>query len=313
MTLHTELDTYLTQRRSMGYQLTTAEYLLRQFCDWLAERSKSDSFTIEDAVAWARDRPQASPVWSAQRLTAVRPFAAWLNARTGDISCIPAGLLPARTTRREPYIYTQHDLDQMLTACPQHFSNQRVADTMATIIGLLAATGLRIGEALRLRVADLDIQAHVLTVHATKHPLDRVVPLHPTTTTALIDYLTSPARLATCPAADGPIFVNQRGTAFVSATIEQHFRSLTTAIGLRHDGRPPPRLHDLRHTFATRHMIAAYRAGTDPARTLGLLATWLGHTGIEHTYWYLSAAPELLTAAARRLEPTPQSAERNPS
>lgn len=117
MGLHEELGTYLAQRRRLGFQLKTTENLLRQFCDWLASTGKTDTFTIDDAVQWARDRPGAAPMWWSQRLTAVRPFAAWLNARGADIPLIPTGLLPVTTTRREPFIYSQTDLDHLLVAC----------------------------------------------------------------------------------------------------------------------------------------------------------------------------------------------------
>lgn len=302
--LHRELDSYLAQRRALGFKLTTSEYLLRQFLAWLETQGGCDSFTVDDAISWAREPKLAAPVWWSQRLTAIRPFAAWLNANGLGIPVIPSGLLPVRSTRRVPFIYSQRDLDRILTACPLFFTNRRVAATMVMIIGLLAVTGLRIGEALRLEVPDLEVGEDLLLVRATKKPLDRLVPLDPSTTSALVEYLALPERVATRPSPVGPIFVNYRGKGFTTASIEQYFRALVAALGLVQDGQPSPRLHDLRHTFATRHMIAAYRNGTDPARTLGLLSTWLGHTGPEHTYWYLSAVPELLAAAAGRLEPT---------
>lgn len=302
MSLHGDLDVYLAQRRALGFRLATSEYLLRGFCGWLENHGKVDTFTIDDAVRWARDRPDTAPVWWSQRLTAVRPFAAWLNASGADVPVIPAALLPTRTTRRIPFIYSQDDLDRLLTACPLLFANPRVAATMRTIIGLLAVSGLRIGEALRLTVPDLDTDTNVLTVRGTKTPLDRLVPLDPSTTAALLEYMNLPQRLATHPSPTGPIFVNHHGSRFVLETIEQHFRALVDALDLTPPGQHRPRLHDFRHTFATGHMIAAYTHGGDPARTLTLLSTWLGHTSAEHTYWYLTAVPELLAAAAARLE-----------
>lgn len=307
MSLHDDLDVYLAQRRVLGFQLKPTEYLARQFCGWLELRGKTDTFTIDDAVTWARDRPDAAPVWWSQRLTAVRPFAAWLHASGADIPIIPAALLPTGTTRREPFIYSQTDLERLLIACPLFFANVRVAATMRTIIGLLAATGLRIGEALRLTIPDFDVTEHLLLIRGTKTPLDRLVPLDPTTTRALLDYVNLPERAATNPSPIGPIFVNNRGSAFVINTIDQHFRALLDAVELTSPSQPRPRLHDLRHTFVTGHMIAAYTRGTNPARTLTLLSTWLGHTSPEHTYWYLSAVPELLAAAAGRLEPEGES------
>lgn len=266
-------------------------------------------FTIDQAVQWATQPRDARPVWWSQRLTAVRPFAAYLNAAGARTPIIPKGLLPVRTTRCAPYIYSQSDLDRLLDGCSSFFTTVRVAATMHTIIGLLAATGLRIGEAARLRITDLDADQDVLTIYGTKRPLDRLVPIHPSTTTALLAYINLPERLATHPATGGPIFVNAAGSGFVIETIEQHFRALADSLQLSVPGQRRPRLHDLRHTFATGHMVAAYTHGADPARTLGLLSTWLGHTALENTYWYLSAVPELLAAAAQRLEPDIEQSE----
>lgn len=286
MNVHGHLDTYLAQRRALGFQLKTTEYLLRQFCHWLGAHGKSDLFTIDDAVQWARSRPNAAPVWWSQRLNAVRPFAAWLTANGIDVPRIPAGLLPVGTTRRTPYIYSQTDLNRLLDACDVFFSHPRVAVTMRTIIGPLAVTGLRIGETIRLEIPDLDTTGNVLLVRGTKTPLDRLIPLDPATTQELVAYINHQARQATHPSLVGPLFVNNRGTVFAIETIEQHFAALVDHLRLTMPGQPRPRLHDLRHTFATRHMIAAYTNDANPARTLTLLSTWLGHTTPEHTYWY---------------------------
>jgi integrase len=294
----------LIARRRLGFQLKTSEYLLRQFCNWLAAHGSTEVFTIDQAVQWATEPHDRQPIWWSQRLTAVRPFAAYLNAAGTEVPIIPKALLPSRTTHCTPFIYSQSDLDRLLDGCSVFFTNGRVAATMRTIVGLLAATGLRIGEAIRLNIADLDTEQNVLTVYGTKTPLNRLVPVHPSTTAALLAYIHLPERLATHPSPTGPIFVNAKGGGFVTETIEQHFAALVDSLQLRAPERRRPRLHDLRHTSATGHMIAAYRRGTNPARTLGLLSTWLGHTGPEHTYWYLSAVPELLAAAAERLEPS---------
>jgi integrase len=303
MTLREELNSYLVARRSLGYKLTRSEYLLGQFCGWLAARGKPDSFTIDDAVAWAREPASAQPVWWSQRLTVLRPFAAYLNACGADVPVIPRALLPAVTTRATPFIYSQADLDALIGACPAVFANARVAATVRVIIGLLAATGIRIGEAVHLAVPDFDAGNDVILVRGRKTPLDRLVPVDPTTTAVLAGYLAMPERLATRPDPAGPIFVNYKGTGFSIETIEQYFKRLTRAAGVEPRGRARPRLHDLRHTFATSQMAAAYRSGGDPQRTLSLLATWLGHTHVADTYWYLSASPQLMAMAAERLGP----------
>jgi integrase len=153
-----------------------------------------------------------------------------------------------------------------------------------------------------LKVPDFDAGNDVILVRGRKTPLDRLVPVDPTTTAELAGYLAMPERLATRPDPAGPVFVNYMGTGFGIEMIEQYFKRLTRAAGLEPRGRARPRLHDLRHSFATAQMAAAYRNGGDPQRTLSLLATWLGHTHVADTYWYLTASPQLMALAAERLD-----------
>jgi integrase len=301
-TLRDHLAEYLAMRRELGYQLDKLELLAGQFCDWLSTADKT-TFTITDAVTWARLPGEADPTWWAIRLGAVRTFAAYLHAIGVDVAVPPRGMLPVRTRRSlTPYIYSQQDLNMLLDACPRVFTRELVTATMRTVIGLLAASGMRIGEVLRLRPADIDPSAGVLTVRASKNGADRLVALHDSTIAALTAYQRLPARIATGPHSDGPLLVTTGGAGYHRTTIETHFGKVVAAAGLPPRGRSRPRLHDLRHTFATAHMAAAYRAGTDPQRTLTLLATWLGHTSAAHTYWYLTATPELMALAANRID-----------
>jgi integrase len=160
---------------------------------------------------------------------------------------------------------------------------------------------LRIGEALNLQVDDLDVDNHLLRIKAAKSA-ERLVPVHPSTTTALQQYIALPARTATHPDPHGPVFVTAKGTGYLYVSFLRLFRTVSIVAGLTPRGRARPRPHDLRHTFATAHMTAAYHRGGDPERVLSLLATWLGHTDAAHTYWYLTATSELMTLAADRLE-----------
>jgi integrase len=180
-----------------------------------------------------------------------------------------------------------------------------MARTMSTIIGLLATTGMRIGEAIALDEPDFDPEGMTLTIRSAKFGKDRRLPLDPTSVECLEGYLNLLQRRAVQPDHVGPIFIMSKGTRPHRGTIESYFHHMTIAAGLRPQGNSRPRPHDLRHSFATRAMINAYQTGADPARTLTLLATWLGHTSPANTYWYLSAAPELMELAAKRLEPQP--------
>ena len=228
--------------------------------------------------------------------------AVYLNANGVEVPIIPSGLLPAKKPRAVPFIYSQTDIDALLAACDTEFDDERVAKTVRTVIGLLAAMGLRISEALNLQVDDIDFDNDVLMIKASKSA-DRLVPIHPSSTTALRQYIAAPARTATHPDPHGPVFVTSKGTGYVYVSFFALFKRAREAAGLTPRGRARPRLHCLRHTFATAHMTAAYAHGGDPDRVLTLLATWLGHTDAAHTYWYLTATGELMALAAGMLEP----------
>jgi integrase len=301
-TLRERLEEYLAMRRLLGFQLDDIERQVGLFCTWLEARGNARTFTIDDAVTWARLNPDAHPSWWATRLSLVRRFAAYLNANGVDVPIIPSGLLPARKPRAVPYIYTQEDVDALLAACDTEFVDERVAVTVRTVIGLLVATGLRISEALNLAVDDIDFDNDVLVVKAAKSH-QRLVPVHPSTTTALSQYIALPARTATNPDPHGPVFVTAKGTGYVYVSFFALFKRAREVAGLVPRGRARPTLHCLRHTFATAHMTAAYAHGGDPDRVLSLLATWLGHSDAAHTYWYLTATGELMTLAAGMLEP----------
>lgn len=306
MTLREQLDEYLVMRRTLGFGLNDMQRQVGLFITWLQAQGQEQTFTIDQAVTWARLNPDAHPSWWATRLSLVRRFAAYLHATGVDVPIIPTGLLPAKKPRAVPFIYSQDDIDALLAACASEFTDERIAATAATIIALLACTGLRISEALNLGVDDIDTDQDVLHIKAAKSG-ERLVPVHPTTTAALIEYIALPARTATGPDPHGPVFVTNKGTGYVYISFFALFKRVRHTAGLTPRGRARPRLHDLRHTFATAHMSASYAHHRDPERTLSLLATWLGHSDAAHTYWYLSATGELMTQAANLLDPQPDS------
>lgn len=300
--LQAALGDYLARRRALGHALVEEERLARRFLEWLWGAGHTGAgFTAADAVRWARGEENTfARSYQGQRLGAVRGLARYCRAIGMDVDVPPGNALPTGRQRRRPHIYTQDEIDALMACCPHVFREPLVGATMTHIIGLLAVTGMRIGEALRLRVQDVDTNAGTVLIRANKHGPDRRVPLHPTTLAALADYRTSPDRRAAGPRPDGPLFVTVRGTGYQRNSVESHFGRVRDAAGLTWQG-PTPSLHDLRHTFTTRAMIAAYTShGTDPAVTLGLLATWLGHADPAHTYWYVEAVPELLALAASR-------------
>lgn len=303
--LWTALEAYLAQRRALGFRLFEEERHAQRFLEWLpANADPSAGFTVTQALSWAHGDGSLKNSYQRQRLSAVRGLARYCHAIGLDVQVPPAKALPVTRDRRRPHIYTPDEVDALIDACQHAFTHPLVRATMAAVIGLLAVTGMRPGEALRLRPGDINADDATMLIRANKHGPDRLIPLHPTTVDALAAYLSNPQRHAVTPALEGPLFVTIRGKAYQRATVEDHFQRIRAATGITWEGTPPC-LVDLRHTFATRQMIRAYTTdGGNPAATLGLLALWLGHSDPSHTYWYVQAVPELLALAAHRVDTT---------
>jgi integrase len=293
-------EEYLAIRRSLGYKLTWQGRVLSQLIDYLEDTGAS-VLTTSAAVAWARTTPNGSPLWWSQRLAVARGFARHLQALDPRTEVPATDLLPARFRRTVPHLYSQAEIDGLMQAARTIRSPLRAA-TYETLIGLLAVTGMRVGEAIGLDRDDVDMDAAVLAVLHGKNNRSREVPLHPTTVEALKTYASLREEL--CPQPASPSFlVSVAGTRLDYRSVWREFDRLRRRCSL--GGRPgsrPPRLHDLRHTFVLRTLLNWYRAGTDVGAQLPLLSTFLGHVDPSCTYWYFEAAPELLALAARRLE-----------
>lgn len=290
---------YLAVRRAMGYKLERTEKLLGQFVDFL-DGAGLHTVTVEAAVAWATLPVDVGTNWHAHRLSVVRGFTAWLSTIDDAVEVPPSDLLPSRSRRRTPYLFGEPELAALLDATASLRGRLRPT-VYRTLLGLLAVTGLRVGEAIRLDRADLDISRGLVTIRSSKFNKTRELPLHPTTAAALAGYLSARDRLQ--PNADpDAVFVSMAGTRLLYSSVQWTFSRLVDEAGLRpRPGAGRPRLHDLRHSFATNTLRDAYATGADVHARLPLLATYLGHTNPSDTYWYLSAAPELLAAAADRL------------
>lgn len=289
---------YLRVRRALGYKLQGTERLLFAFADYLEDHA-ADSVSVEHAVAFATAPAAASPRWQALRLSAIRLFTRWAHLLDPSIQVPPPRLLPARVTRAAPYLYSDSEITALIAAAAELTPAIRAA-TMITLVSLMAATGIRTGEALALDVADMDRRAGTLTVTG-KYGKTRLLPLHPSVLDGLHGYLGERDRLlpaAHCPA----LLVSTRGTRLRAQSVHPTFRALADQVGLiASSSASRPRLHDLRHRFAVSTMLDAYRSGGDPAATLPLLATWLGHADPNDTYWYLTGTAELMAAALDRL------------
>ncbi|WP_158249090.1 tyrosine-type recombinase/integrase [Mycobacterium sp. ENV421] len=293
---------YMTFRAARGFQPNRkVEHLLIQFAASVAaERDDGLLFSQGDALAWAHAPVGAQPSWLSDRLSVVRGFAYYL-AGSGLPVGVPAVRLGASGSRRAtPYLYSVNDIRVLVATAHELFTPLRAA-TMTTLIGLLAVTGMRIGETVRLAVSDLDLDQGIIVIAHAKLGRQRMVRLDQTSCDALGGYLSSRARRRFDTGAESALFVTQKGTALTVHTAEGAFHQLVQHAGLPARPGARPRLHDFRHTFATQTMIDAYRCDRDPARTLTLLSVWLGHSNPADTYWYLQAAPEIAEVAVRRL------------
>ena len=301
--LRQALADYLAVRRAMGYRLARPEKLLAQFLTYLEERGETRLRT-DTALAWATLPAGKAPSWWwRSRLTVVRRFATYLHTIDPATEIPSADLLQARTPRATPYLYTDEDIAALLAATSRLRTSHRAA-TFRTLLGLLVVTGMRVGEAIALDRRDFDAEQGLITVRQGKLGKSRALPLHPTAATAVQQYLRRPDR----PAARHPaaLFVSTVGNRLLYCDVQRTFSSLVRRAGLTPKSTVcRPRLHDIRHRFAVCTLLDAYQHDHDPEARLALLATYLGHVDPKNTYWYLSAAPELMQMAADRLERHP--------
>ncbi len=303
--LRDQLRDYLSLRRALGFRLIEAEVYLKDFCAFMETRGDivvTAALALEWSMAPAHIRPTS---WAA-RLTTVRQFARYLKGFEPQTEVAGTRLLPFRPRRCKPYLYSQREIRQLMAAAKVMPSRQTLRPwTVRTLIGLLAVTGMRLGEALVLTREDVDLKAGVLTIRGSKFLKSRLVPLHPSTSRALADYA---QRRDAClrerwGVRDPNFLLTGRGREFNVSQVHKAFYAISRTVGLRGPGiNRGPRLHDMRHRFATETLLRWSRSGMEIDREMPTLSTYLGHSNISDTYWYLSAHPELMRHAALRLE-----------
>lgn len=297
-------EDYLALRHSLGHKLADAERLLPRFIDWL-KREGVQTVTIEAALAWAQ-RPDAGPgstVW-ARRLTVARGFARHMAGIDPRTQIPPAGLIGYRQRRRPPFIFSDAHITGVM-AQARALRYPLPALTYPTLIGLLAVTGMRVGEALRLDRGDINWDEGLLLIRESKFTKSRQLALHATALDALAGYCRQRDELQPSPQTPA-VFVSMRGTRIIYAVVQEVFRNCCRAAGVGTGMATTPRVHDLRHSFAVGCLLRWYREGADVQSRLPWLSAYLGHKDPRSTYWYLSAAPELLACAARLLDTAAQ-------
>lgn len=295
--LHRAVDDYLRLRRTLGFKLFHETWWLPDFATFL-KRQRRNVITVDLALQWAMLPTGVDRSWWGRRLGSVRQFAKHHRATDPRTEIPSPDLIPFRTPRRAPYLYSSQEVGALMRAAAK-LPQPILAASYATLIGLLAATGMRVSEALNLDDADIDYTRGVIVVRGAKFNKTREVPVDATTLTALRAFTRRRDRLridnrSSC------LFVSTTGARVQYTSFGHTFRRLLRAVGIQ--GRPSPRIHDLRHSFAVTTLCDWYRSGVEVDPRMPLLSTYLGHVSPNTTYWYLKATPQLVGLAAKRLE-----------
>lgn len=307
MKAHEDMTTlaeeYLGFRRKLGFDPRNERNELLGFVRYAAKTGHQGPITVELAVRWAKMPQGGNLNRHVRRFGIVRRFARYCEMFDPRVEVPPEGLLGTSAyRRRSPHIYSEEEISRLLKAAAGlHPYYGLRPSTYVTLFGLLACTGLRISEALRLTRKDVDLLGGVLTVVDSKFHKSRLVPIHSSTVMALSFY----AEHRDCyhPSTQSKAFLlDERGSPLKQSSVLKTFERLRYRLGwTRSDGRSP-RIHSFRHTFAVRRLLAWYKQGVDLDRKIAALSTYLGHAKVRDTYWYLSAVPELLAIVGHRFE-----------
>jgi integrase len=303
-TLTAAADDYLGVRRALGYKLERQGRQLLQFVAYL-DQAGATTVTIAHAIGWATLPAGATGGYWSDRLSVVRQFARYLQTIDPACEVPPKRLLPYRRERPIPFLFTPADIDRVIRAAGE-LRGELHAATTQSLIGLMAVTGIRVGEAIGLGRDDVDRRERLLRVIDGKFGKSREVAVHETTIAALDRYAELRDRVCPRPRC-GAFFLSRNGTRLLYQCVRRVFMRLVAAAGLE-DGlrRSRPRPHSLRHSFAVNTLRDWYSADVDVQARLPVLTTHMGHVTPASTYYYLTAAPDLLALAARRLQPTPE-------
>ena len=296
------VEAYLHARRQFGFQLRIEGAELLRFGRYADGVGHRGALTTELALRWAQDATTATPLYRARRLEIVRCFAKYQVAFEPKTEVPAAGILGPAHRRTAPYIFSPRDVERLVAAARRLAAPRGLrATTYVSLIGLLACTGLRISEALRLGRVDADLDAGVLSIRQTKFCKSRLVPLHPSARVELQRYVVRRDALVP-PIAGATLFVSESGHALPYRTVHGVTRKLLDEVVPSTLTDRRPRIHDLRHTFACRRLLQWYRDGVDLDQRVAALSTYLGHAKVSDTYWYLTGVPELMAIAATRFE-----------
>ncbi len=295
--LRETLANYLALRRSLGFKMLNESAALPGFLSFV-EKRKVSYITTRLALDWAQRGREGQSKWRFYMVRGLAKYAAIFDNRNE----VPQlGLLRTKYPRPRPYIYSDDEIERLLCAA-RNWGHDRPRRTYYSFLGLLAVSGLRLGEAIRLQLDDVDLENGILTIRNSKFGKSRLVPLHSSTIRKLLAYRRQRNKfLDKRPSTY--FFTTRNGTPLRQPTLHIVFKKLLVLARIREvTSRGGPRLHDLRHRFAVRTLIDWYRSGSDIDACLPRLSTFLGHAYVRSTYWYLTEHPELMKLAVQRLD-----------
>ncbi len=300
-TIHVE--SYLKQRRQLGYLLVTEGQSLKQFALFAEQQHILPPLTLSHALAWANLAPSKSSIAIARRLSLLRTFFRYLKTIWPDTSVIPTKLVGPTHRRLAPYIFSEAEIIQLMEAADTLVPTSTLRPiTIRTVIGLIAATGLRPGEAVRLKQHEVDLSNAQLTICHSKSWSHRYVPLASSTVYALLDYEKTRSHHAVESESDA-FFLLSETRALDIRSADYAFGLLRKKLGLVDLlSERNPRLYDLRHSFVCHRVLAWYEAGENVDALMPQLSRYLGHKKISDTYYYLSAIPELMDCTVKHFK-----------
>ncbi|MBI5066947.1 MAG: tyrosine-type recombinase/integrase [Deltaproteobacteria bacterium] len=295
------VEDHFSWRRKLGFKLRGERDEVLRFARYV-DNSRCREVTLKTVVDWARATPQGSARYAAQRYEAVRRVLACIAAKRPGTPFLPPGYLGPQHRRRSPYVYSDAEVDSLMNAALTLGPNKGLRPhTYETLCGLLDAVGLRIGEALALDDRDVDLEAGTLLVREDKAGRSRLLPLCNSTVHALREYRRRRTLRHPVPRASAFLLTETRASRLDYGLVNRTFRQLRGSV-LWERPTPRPRLHDLRHTFAVRVLLAWMRSGKDVDAEMPALSAYMGHTSPGSTYWYLTAVPELHYLVAGNME-----------
>ena len=295
---------YLQERRRLGFALIAPATELKRFARFADSRGHEGPITQELQIAWAREHVQStSAVTAARRLEIARPFVAHYRQFEVASEIPPTGVLGRGHRRLTPHIYTDEEIQALLHAASDLTPKGGMRPLMySTLFGLIVAAGLRLSEALQLKVCDVDLDEASITVRQTKFHKSRCLPIAASVVQALVQYRGRRNRHAD-PGAAAPFFVSSKGGSLPKRTVENVFERMRPSLQWQARGdHAHPRIHDLRHTFAVRRVQRWHEAGVSVEHGMFWLCTYLGHAKISDTYWYLTGVPELMELIGSKFE-----------